>query len=191
MKIIDSVYTSLRAIGKDQHWVRDWIVDKPSRLGLGDIDIKRHKCMRYGGVEGHLDIMAYRADIDTFYDIKIMLDACDATYGIKMLNYWSRERRNHSDSTYVAVLVSEDMSCRYQSLLEGLPQVLPFIGIELKVLSLPFEPGVATILTSIIVQSQGLNMGHGRKPNRIVNNVHIFNPKHVERPKPLVHAMTL
>jgi hypothetical protein len=156
MEIIDSVYTSLRAIGKDENWVHDWIIEKPSRLGLGDIEIKRHELIRCRNLGGRLDIFAYRTDIDTFYEIEIMLDECDANHGLRALDFWSRERLKHPDSRHVAVLVSEDLSSRYKPILEGLPQVLPFIGIEIKVLKLPFEDGVATILTSIIVQSHDL-----------------------------------
>lgn len=37
----------------------------------------------------------------------------------------------------MAVLVAEDLSGRYQTVIETLSQFLPFIGIEIKVLKLP------------------------------------------------------
>lgn len=40
MKIVENSYTSLKAIGKDEQWLHKWIIEKPSRLGLGDMVIK-------------------------------------------------------------------------------------------------------------------------------------------------------
>jgi len=173
MKIVDSTCTSLRAIGKDEYWIRDWIIEKPSRLGLGDIEVRRHELIRHGNHGGRLNIFAYRPDIDTSYEIKLLLDECNANRGIRILDYWSKERLRHSDSRYVAVLIAEDLSCRYKSLLEGLPQILPFIGIEIKVLKLPFEDGMATILTSIIVQSHNLKADENPLPNHLVKKASI------------------
>ena len=181
MKIVDNTFTSLRAIGKDEYWIRDWIIEKPSRLGLGDIEIRRHKLIRHGNLGGRLDILAYRADIDTFYEIKIMLDECDANHKIGILEYWPRERLKRPDSRYVAVLIAEDLSCRFKSLLEGLPQILPFIGIEIKVLKLPFEDGIATILTSVIVQSHNLKIDDNPPPNRLVKKASIVRIERDDR----------
>ena len=157
------------------------IIEKPSRLGLGDIEIKQHELIRHGNLGGRLDIIAYRADIDTSYEIKIMLDECDANHGIGILEYWSRERLKHPGSRYVAVLIAEDLSCRYKSLLEGLPQILPFIGIEIKVLKLPFEEGMATILTSVIVQSDDLKADENLPPNHLAKKASIVRIERDDR----------
>ena len=181
MEIVDNTFTSLRAIGKDEYWIRDWIIEKPSRLGLGDIEIWQHELIRHRNHGDRLDIFAYRADIDTSYEIKIMLDECDAGHGTRILEYWSRERRNHPGSRYVAVLIAEDLSCKYKSLLEGLPQIMPFIGIEIKVLKLPFEDGIATILTSIIARSDDLKTNDNHKPNQLVKKASIVRIERGDR----------
>lgn len=41
---------------------------------------------------------------------------------------------------------------RYKTVIDALPQFLPFIGIELKVLKLPYQAGVATIEATIVAQ---------------------------------------
>lgn len=38
MEIIDSTYTLLRAVEKDEAWLHQWIIEKPSRLGLGEME---------------------------------------------------------------------------------------------------------------------------------------------------------
>jgi hypothetical protein len=35
MDIVESTYTTLRTIGKDERWLHKWIKEEPSRLGLG------------------------------------------------------------------------------------------------------------------------------------------------------------
>ena len=166
MEIVDCIHTSLSAIGKDEHWIRDWVIKKPSRLGLGEIEIKRHELVRREHHGGRLDILAYRRDIHTFYEIEIMMDDSDADHGIRTLAFWSRERLKNPDANHVAVLVSEALSVKYQSLLEGLPQVLPFIGIDIKVLMLPSKKRLVAILPSIIVQSRDvtIEIGDLREP---------------------------
>ena len=53
MQIVDNSSTTLRAIGKDELWLHQWLVEKPSRLGLGDLMIKSSELIHYknkGGV---------------------------------------------------------------------------------------------------------------------------------------------
>jgi hypothetical protein len=168
MVIVESSYTSLCAIGKDEYWVYEWILEKPARLGLGDIDVTHHTRIRPGCHEEHLDILAYRADRDTFYEIEIMLNSGDATHGLRTVDYYSRERLRHPESRHVAVLVAENLATRYRPLLDGLPQVLPFIGIEINVLALPLGDGMAAVLPSIIAHSHDVAVderaGQAKRP---------------------------
>ena len=34
MEIVDSLDTTLRALGKDENWLALWLLEKPSRLGV-------------------------------------------------------------------------------------------------------------------------------------------------------------
>ena len=132
MDTVEITYTSLRTIGKDERWLHQWIKVKPSRLGLGDLTIEPSELTHYKNRGGRLDIRAYRADLDTYYEIEIMLGECDADHGFRTLDYWARERLRNPNSRHVAVLVAEDLSGRYQTVIETLSQFLPFIGIEIK-----------------------------------------------------------
>jgi len=154
MEIIDNACTSLKSVGKDGKWVCEWILEKPSRLGLGNIEIEHHElvCSGHSGIRQ--EILAYLACADTYYEIEIMLEECDANHnGLRALEFSSRERLKHPDARHVAVIVSENLSSTYGQLLEALPQVLPFIGIEIRVLKLSTEYVAATILPSVIVRS--------------------------------------
>jgi len=65
----------------------------------------------------------------------------------------------------VAVLVAEDLSGRYKTIIETLPQFLPFIGIEIHVLKLPVQDGVATIQMNIVAQPDDLIITTGDEPD--------------------------
>ena len=166
MDIVESAYTSLRTIGKDERWLHKWIMEKPSRLGLGELTIERSELSHYKNMGGRLDILAYRADLDTYYEIEVMLGECDADHGFRTLDYWARERLRNPNARHVAVLVAEDLSGRYQTVIETLSQFLPFIGIEIKVLKLPYQAGVATIITSIVAQPDDLIIDAGDEPGK-------------------------
>lgn len=166
MNIIESSYTTLRAIGKDEAWLQKWITERPSRLGLGDIIIKRCELSHYKNKGGRLDILAYRGDLDTYYEIELMLGECDASHGFRTLDYWARERLRNPNARHIAVLVAEDLSGRYKSIIETLPQFLPFIGIEIKVLKLNHPEEIATIETAIVAQPDDLIIDSGDEPGR-------------------------
>jgi hypothetical protein len=70
MEIVENAYTTLRSIGKDELWLQKWITEKPSRLGLGDLIIKRSELIHYKNKGGRLDLLAYRGDLDTYYELK-------------------------------------------------------------------------------------------------------------------------
>jgi hypothetical protein len=164
MKIVENSYTTLRAIGKDERWVHEWIKETPTRLGLGPIVIKRSELTHYKNNGGRLDILAYRGDIDTYYEIEVMLGECDADHGFRTLDYWARERLKNPNAKHVAVLVAEDLSGRYKTLIETLPQFLAFIGIEINVLKLGSDNDLATIQTSIVAQPDDLLIETGDEP---------------------------
>lgn len=164
MEIVDSGYTTLRAIGKDEAWLHGWILERPRRLGLGELNIKQAELIQYKSGGGRLDILAYRGDLDTYYEIEVMLGECDSDHGFRVLDYWARERLRNPNARHVAVLVAEDLAGRFKTIIETLPQFLPFIGIEIKVLKLPYQEGVATIQAFIVAQPDDLVVDSGDEP---------------------------
>lgn len=164
MQIVESTYTSLRAVGCDELWLHRWILENPARLGLGDLSIKKSELSHYKNKGGRLDILAYRGALDTYYEIEVMLGECDADHGFRTLDYWARERLRSPNARHVAVLVAEDLSGRYKTLIETLPQFLPFIGIEIKVLKLAHADEIATIQAFIVAQPDDLILDAGDEP---------------------------
>jgi hypothetical protein len=130
MEIVENVYTTLRAIGKDEYWLQLWITEKPSRLGLGDLLIKSSELVHYKNRGGRLDFLAYRGDLDTYYEIEVMLGECDADHGFRILDYWARERLKNPNARHVAVLIAENLSGRYKTIIETLPQFCPSLRLN-------------------------------------------------------------
>jgi hypothetical protein len=155
---IDNKLVSLREVEKNEDWVQKWIVDKPERLGLGPFDIIDQELHHYKNKGGRLDILGYNRPTNTYYEIEVMLGECDSDHGFRTLDYWARERTKNPNSIHFAVLVAENLQGRYKTLLETLPQFLPFICIELRTLQLltENEGKIITCKSEIIAQPDEL-----------------------------------
>lgn len=159
MDIVDSTVTTLRALNKDEAWLQVWITEKPARLGLGDFTVRRCELVHYRNKGGRLDILGYRGDLDTYYEIEVMLGECDSDHGFRALDYWARERARNPNAKHVAVLVAEDLSGRYQTVIETLPLFLPFIGIEIRTRRLQHDSGLAVVEALVVAQPDDLVIG--------------------------------
>lgn len=115
MDIRNATVTTLKATGRDEKWLQDWFVENPQRLGIGNVVIKAKELRHYSGKGSRLDILAYNASLDTYYETEVMLGECDADHGFRVLDYWARERLRFPNSRHVAVLIAEDLSGRFQT----------------------------------------------------------------------------
>jgi hypothetical protein len=118
----------LKAIGLGEHWLQDWLVTDPRRLGLGEVKIIDQEQTQVGG--GVLDILATSGD--TYYSIEVQLGEVDASHGFRVFDYWARNRRKQPTKAHVAVLVAESASGRYRTALEALAEFTPLLVIELR-----------------------------------------------------------
>ncbi|GHV33726.1 hypothetical protein AGMMS4952_25880 [Spirochaetia bacterium] len=157
-KYFDNKLVSLKETGNDENWVHQWIVDKPERLGIGSFDIIAQELHQYKNKGGRLDLLGYNKLINTYYEIEIMLGECDSDHGFRTLDYWARERAKNPNSIHYAVLVAEDLQGRYKTIIETLPQFLPFIAIEIQTLQLITDTGekIITCKAEIIAQPDEL-----------------------------------
>jgi hypothetical protein len=163
MAIHDNRTTSLKALGMNETWLRDWIEAEPARLGLGPLEIKAVEVQHSTKSGGRLDILAYRSDLDTYYEIELMLGEVNADHGFRCLDYWARERLKKPNARHVAVLVAEDLQGRYQTVIETLPNFLPFIAVELRVLQIKGQE-IATIVPLIVAQPDDMILGAADQP---------------------------
>ena len=170
MPLHDHQKRTLKAIGMNEAAIRDWLAAKPVRLGLGNIEIKALEIQHFTKSGGRLDILAYDAALDTFYEIELMLGEMDADHGFRCLDYWAREKMNRPNSKHVAVLMAEDLSGRYKTVVETLPNFLPFIGIELHVLCLNDAGQASTLVPVIVAKPDDLKIDIGDEPETSVRD---------------------
>lgn len=94
--------TTLRAVGRGEYRQQDFLVDDPTRPGLGQVTIKAKELRQHGAKGGRLDMLAYDAALNTYYDVEVMLGQCDAGHGFRALDYWARERVRNPNARHVA-----------------------------------------------------------------------------------------
>src|SRR4051794_18468394 len=80
---------TLGELGRNEHWLQDWLVADLRRLGLGPLSLVEQEQTQSGG--GSLDILA--ATGDTYYSVEIQLGEVDASHGFRVFDYWARNRR--------------------------------------------------------------------------------------------------
>lgn len=155
---LDNKLVSVKETGRNEDWVHAWIVEKPERLGIGPFEIIAQEVHHYKNKGGRLDILGYNRPTNTYYEIEVMLGECDADHGFRVLDYWARERTKNPNSLHFAVLVAENLQGRYKTVLETLPQFLPFICIELRTLQLTTATGenIVTCKSEVIAQPDDL-----------------------------------
>lgn len=90
-----------------------------------------------------------------------MVGECDADHGFRVLDYWARERVKNPHAKHLAVLVAEDLAGRYQTVIETLPQFLPFIGIEIRTRRLHGDGDLAVIESLVVAQPDDLILSTG------------------------------
>jgi hypothetical protein len=175
-KYFDNKQVSLRETGYDEKWLHQWIADKTDRLGIGPFEIVAHELHQYKNKGGILDILGYKRSENTYYEIEVMLGECDSDHGFRVLDYWARERTKNPNSVHYAVLVAEDLQGRYKTVIETLPQFLPFIAIEIQTLQLSNDTDdkIITCKAVVVAQPDDLVM---MNTNGLVSTGKINTPK--------------
>jgi hypothetical protein len=136
VKFLENRKISINEAGKNEAWIHKWIKEDPGRLGLGNFDILNEEVRQVKNGGGRLDMLGYNRSSNTYYEIEIMLGECDSDHGFRTLDYWAREKVKNPDASHFAVLVAENLQGRYKTLIEILPQYLPFIAIEIQTLKM-------------------------------------------------------
>lgn len=111
-------------------WVRDRIVDDPSILGLGELDVKDVE--RLQPKAGRLDLLLHDPENDKRYEVEIMLGRADETHIIRCIEYWDIERKRYPQYDHVAVLVAEDITSRFLNVISLFNSAIPIIAMQMK-----------------------------------------------------------
>ena len=72
-----------------EQWLQQQIIDNPSILGLGDLEVYRVEKQQPTG--GRVDLILQ--DDETRYEVEIQLGSLDESHIIRTIEYWDVERR--------------------------------------------------------------------------------------------------
>jgi hypothetical protein len=127
--VVSGAISSMSELGKDGPWLKAWLKDQPTRLGLGDLVAAHEEEVQDDGT----DHSFLAADDERCLSVDVHLGGFEAAHGFGLLDDWARNRVRLPDKKHVAVLVTESTGDRYRSTLETLAEHLPLVVVELQV----------------------------------------------------------
>ena len=116
----------LRDLGKDEHWLERAIINDPSILGLGDLDVYENQRFQPSG--GRLDLLL--GNRSERYEVELQLGKTNETHIIRTIEYWDVEERLYPNYKHTAVLVAEEISSRFFNVIYRLGYNIPIIAIK-------------------------------------------------------------
>lgn len=114
----------------NEKWLQDHLVENPSLLGLGDLQVRDIERKQPGA--GRLDLLLYDPESNTRYEVEIQLGATDESHLVRTIEYWDIERRRYTQYEHVAVIVAEDITSRFLNVISLFNGHIPLIAIQMK-----------------------------------------------------------
>lgn len=100
-----------REPGISERWVHERILDDPTVLELGEVDVRDTE--RRQPSAGRLDLLLQDPELGTRYELELQLGPTDESHIIRTIEYWDNERRRYPQYEHVAVLVAEQITARF------------------------------------------------------------------------------
>ena len=118
----------------NEGWLRDRIVDDPSILGLGEVEVREvEKALPKAG---RLDILLRDPETSKRYEVELMLGPTDESHIIRTLEYWDVERKRYPQYDHTAVIVAENITSRFLNVIGLFNSAIPLIAIQLNAFQL-------------------------------------------------------
>lgn len=112
-----------------EKWIQDLIADDPSIIGLGDLELRQKE--RIQPRAGRLDLLLQDSD-KRRYEVELQLGPTDETHIIRTIEYWDIERKRYPQYDHCAVLIAEDITSRFLSVISLFNGSIPLIAIQLQ-----------------------------------------------------------
>ena len=130
----------------DERWLHEQLKERPSLLGLGDLDVRDSERQQPSG--GRLDLLLTDPERVTRYEVEIQLGATDESHIIRTIEYWDIERKRYPQYEHVAVIGAEQVTSRFLNVIHLFNGAIPLIAIQLQLVDVG---GVHTLIASRIV----------------------------------------
>jgi len=118
----------------NERWVQDRIAEDPSVLGLGDLVLRDKE--RTQPRAGRLDLLLQDPETRRRYEVEVQLGATDEAHIIRTIEYWDIERKRYPQYDHCAVLVAEDITSRFLSVVSLFNGSVPLIAIQMQALKM-------------------------------------------------------
>jgi len=133
MKFTKSTPISLKVHPEyNEKWLQTQIVQDPSILGLGDLQVKDVE--RRQPRAGRLDLLLSDPETNTRYEVELQLGSTDEAHIIRTIEYWDLEKGRFPQYEHVAVIVAEDITSRFLNVISLFNRAIPLIAIQLNAL---------------------------------------------------------
>lgn len=116
-----------------ERWLQARIVENPSILGLGEVDVRATERTQSGG-GGRLDLLLEDSSARRWYEVEIQLGSTDPSHIIRTIEYWDVERTRYPTLEHVAVIVAEDITSRFYNVISLFNKAIPLIAIQIRAL---------------------------------------------------------
>jgi len=117
-----------------EKWLQQRIVEDPSLLGLGDIEVKDVERMQPRA--GRLDLLLYDPEGNTRYEVELQLGPTDESHIIRTIEYWDIERRRYPQYDHVGVIVAEEITARFFNVIALFNGFIPLIAVQVSAIEL-------------------------------------------------------
>jgi len=120
--------------------IQDMIADDPSVIGLGDLVLKDKE--RIQPKAGRLDLLLQDPESNRRYEVEIQLGKTDESHIIRTIEYWDIERKRYPQYDHCAVIIAEDITSRFLSVIGLFNGHIPLIAIQLNALKIGDDIGL-------------------------------------------------
>jgi predicted transport protein len=129
-----------------ERWVEQQIVENPTLLGLGEIEIRGRQ--RGQPKAGRLDLLLEDTDNKKRYEVELQLGRSDESHIIRTVEYWDIERKRYPQYDHCGVIVAEDITSRFLNVVNLFNGIIPIIAIQMQAYEI--NDGIALTFTKVI-----------------------------------------
>ena len=130
-KYIKSEILNLRTHEEyNENWVKNRIVEDPSILNLGNLEVLTTEKSQPTG--GRLDLLLYNDETNERFEVELQLGKTDESHIIRTIEYWDIERKRYPKYQHTAVIIAENITSRFLNVISLLNRSVPLIAIQFK-----------------------------------------------------------
>jgi predicted transport protein len=130
----------------NESWVQDLIANDPSILGLGDLVLRDRE--RVHPRAGRLDLLLQDPETKRRFEVELQLGSTDEAHIIRTIEYWDIERKRYPQYDHCAVLIAEDITSRFLSVVSLFNGTIPLIAVQMQALKI--GDNVTLVFTTVM-----------------------------------------